>query len=228
MQFRWVGTLSEEELLGIPPSPRRSEVDATPFRCQEPPPKRPLHPAEAPRRRPHGRDALALLTVGAAVWLAVGGAGNGLTFSGSESDAPEALESTVSSVVVGHDPIASLPRSLPANGERTQPGGRGGAQASDTKDGKEGSAKDDDASSPPSDDGGGPGNPPLAEVDVPGVGQVTVEQPRLLTSLTAKTCFRRPFHCPKGVEAVGSVDRLRGRETDGLVGGPPEGKLAAS
>ena len=175
-QFRWVGTLSEEELLGIPPSVRRSEVDAIPLRSQEPPPRRPPRPVAEPKRGLHGRDAFAALTVGAAVWLAVGGAGSGLPFSRYAPDTPEAIESTALGVVVERDPIASLPRSLPANDVQTQMGGRGGTQGSDTKGGK-----DDDARPSQGDDdgqpGGDPADPPLAEVSVAGVGQVTVEQP---------------------------------------------------
>jgi hypothetical protein len=169
-QFRWVGTLSEEELLGVPVIARRTAMDAT-IRPADPPPRRPLDPAPIRGRRLHKRDILSVLAVGAAVWLAVGGAGHGLRFPGSASDAPEAIGSTSSSVVVDRDPIASLPRLAPANNREIPPGAGGREQGTKGKGGKH------DSNSPRADEGGEPAEPPLAEVTVPRVGTVSVEQP---------------------------------------------------
>jgi hypothetical protein len=173
-QFRWVGTLSEEELLGIPASFRHAEVDAIPIQNAQPPPRRPLHPAPGRARRPHRRDVVAVLAVGAAVWLAIGGVGSGLRSSGATPYAPKSVGSTTSSVVAERDEIASLPRFFPARDEDMGTRGPGQTQhpASETKGGKH------DPSPPPGGDGGGdPTEPPLVEVTVPGVGDVVVEQP---------------------------------------------------
>jgi hypothetical protein len=158
-QFRWVGTLSEEELLGVPVIARRTALDAT-IRPANPPPSRPLDPAPIRARRLHKRDI-----------LSVGGAGHGLRFPGSASDAPEAIGSTSSSVVVDRDPIASLPRLAPANNREIPPGAGGREQGTKGKGGKH------DSNPPRADEGGEPAEPPLAEVTVPGVATVSVEQP---------------------------------------------------
>jgi hypothetical protein len=151
-QFRWVGTLSEEELLGVPVIARRTALDAT-IRPANPPPSRPLDPAPIRARRLHKRDILSVLAVGAA------------------SDAPEAIGSTSSSVVVDRDPIASLPRLAPANNREIPPGAGGREQGTKGKGGKH------DSNPPRADEGGEPAEPPLAEVTVPGVATVSVEQP---------------------------------------------------
>jgi hypothetical protein len=169
-QFRWVGTLSEEELLGIPASVRHAEVDAIPIRTAQPPPRRPIHPVPPRARRPHRRDAVAVLGVGAAVWLAVGGIGNGLRFNGSAPEVPESVGSTTSNMVVERDDVASLPRFAPAS-KREMPGVGGREQATNGKGGKH------DSAPPRADEGGEPAEPPLAEVTVSGIGTVTVERP---------------------------------------------------
>src|SRR5215204_366695 len=148
-QFRWVGTLSEEELLGVPVIARRTDSDAT-IRPANPPPRPPLDPAPTRARRLHKRDILSVLAVGAAVWLAVGGAGHGLRFSGSASDAPEAVGSTSSGIVVDRDPIASLPRFAPASDREIPPGVGGREQGTKGKGGKR------DSTPPRTDEGGEP------------------------------------------------------------------------
>ena len=178
-QFRWVGTLSEEELLGIPTFVRHPEVDAIPTRNGQPPPRRSLHPTPPRAKHAHRRDVVALLTVGAAVWLAVGGIGDGLRSRAPAPDAPESVGSAASSMVAERDEIASLPRFFPAKERETSTGGAGHEPESETRDGEQDSSDGKHDSSPPprGDDGGGPAERPLVEVTVPAVGRVVVDQP---------------------------------------------------
>jgi hypothetical protein len=86
-QLRWVGQLSEEELLGIPASvlPRRTKVAV---RSTQAPPARRVVTMVSPVRRLHAREPLAIVSVAGLVMLMLGGVGAGSRFWGSAPLAP--------------------------------------------------------------------------------------------------------------------------------------------
>jgi hypothetical protein len=182
-QFRWVGQPSEEELLGIPVATTRQRkciaVSAAPK-----PPARQVVIAPSPTRRLHARDVLTVLAVGAVVWLVLGGAGAGFRFPGSAPAVAEATDRDTGSVVLDREELGSLPRTLP-----TQTVGASTSEDQKPEDRGSNSGGKNDPAPPGGGDGGGGGsgggggdNPttsPLAQVTLPGVGTVTVEEPDL-------------------------------------------------
>jgi hypothetical protein len=175
--FRWVGHLSEEELLGGPPaslSPARS-VSFQPQRLPAParsPVSMPqsADPLAVPLRwRFQARDLVALAAVAAAVWLALRGS-EGLPFRSSDPVEPaSATEFVTSSIGLDRQELRSLPRGT--NAANTSPGSVSGVKG--TQGGRGGSNHDP---KPPPDE---TSTPPLVQVTVPGVGTVTVDQPDL-------------------------------------------------
>jgi hypothetical protein len=172
--FRWLGHLSEEELLGGPPA-TMSRARALSFQPQSlpapassrtspPPSADPL--AAGPRWRFQGRDLIAVGAVTAAVWFAVQGS-EGLPFRSSEAVEPAtATEFVTTNVALDRQELRSLPRGMNA--------ARG--NGSGVKDGRgdRGGSGSNDKPKPPPDD---TSTPPLVQLTVPGVGTVTVDQP---------------------------------------------------
>jgi hypothetical protein len=185
-RFRWVGQVSEEELLGLPASGlhRTNGYYAVP----RPAPARASEATGAERRRgPRARDLAAVVAVGGGVWLAVHLGESRLPSYGQSEVVPTASRADAGVVVVDSDrsELASLPRERPANSPArpragpTEAGGNtdGGRSKGNGSSGSSG-AKDDDPAPPPP-----PTTetkePPLLEANVPGVGSVTVEDPGL-------------------------------------------------
>jgi hypothetical protein len=172
--FRWLGHLSEEELLGGPPA-TVSRTRALSFQPQSLPapassrtsPPRSADPlATGPRWRFQARDLIAVGAVTAAVWFALQGS-EGLPFRSSEAVEPEtATEFVTTNVALDRRELRSLPRGMNAT--------RGnGSGVNDDRGGRGGSASNDKPKPPPDDTS----TPPLVQLTVPGVGTVTVDQP---------------------------------------------------
>jgi hypothetical protein len=178
-QLRWLGQLSEEELLGIPVSrQRRTQVAVS---VAQAPPVRDVAIPPSPVRRLQIRNALTVLGVAGLVWLMLGGVGAGSPFGGSAPVAPEAYAFGPGQVVDDRRELASLPRPVPLSsqdrGERTS--------ASGTAEDRGSMPGGKDEPSPPGGGGGGggggdtPTDPPLVQATLPVVGTVTVEEPEL-------------------------------------------------
>ena len=177
--FRWVGHLSEEELLGGPP-PTVSRARALSFQPQPLP-----APASAPTSPPPSDDSVAtrahwrfqardLIAVGAvlaAVWFALQGS-EGLPFHSSEAVEPAtATEVVTTNAALDRQELRSLPRGT--NAAETSPGN--GSRVEDDPGGSGGSGSNDKPKPPPDETS----TPPLLKVTVPGVGSVTLDQPDL-------------------------------------------------
>ena len=177
--FRWVGHLSEEELLGGPPA-TVSRPRALSFQPQPLP-----EPASAPTSPPpsddpvatrshwrfQARDLIAVGAVLAAVWFALQGS-EGLPFHSSEAVEPAtATELVTTNAALDRQELRSLPR-----GTNAADASRGnGSRVKDDQGGSGGSGSNDKPK-PPADE---TKTPPLLEVTVPGVGSVTLDQPDL-------------------------------------------------
>jgi len=173
--FRWVGHLSEEELLGGPPAtvPRARALSFQPQPLPAPAsspssPPASIDPlATEPRWRFQARDLFAVGAVAATVWFALQGS-EGLPFRSSEAVVPSsATEFVTTNVALDRQELRSLPRgtnvaNASQSGSRVK-GDRGGSGSSDKP-------------KPPPED---TSTPPLLQVTVPGVGTVTVDQPDL-------------------------------------------------
>jgi len=173
--FRWVGHLSEEELLGGPPAtvPRARALSFQPQPLPAPAsspssPPASIDPlATEPRWRFQARDLIAVGAVAATVWFALQGS-EGLPFRSSEAVVPSsATEFVTTNVALDRQELRSLPRgtnvaNASQSGSRVK-GDRGGSGSSDKP-------------KPPPED---TSTPPLLQVTVPGVGTVTVDQPDL-------------------------------------------------
>jgi hypothetical protein len=179
--FRWLGHLSEEELLGGGPPATFSPARALSFeppplpapvssRTTPPPPADP--PAVGPRWHFQRRDLIAISAVMAAVWFALQGP-EGLPFRSSEAAEPAtATELVTTNLAVDRQELRSLPR-----GTNTPDGsgGNGSGGKGDKGTGGGGSGSKDKPKPPPDDTS----TPPLLKVTVPGVGTVTLDQPNL-------------------------------------------------
>jgi hypothetical protein len=118
---------------------------------------------------------IALAAVAAAVWFAVRGA-DGVPLRSVEAATPTAADGVTASVLADRQELLSLPRE------------RGGTTTSATgvAPGEDKSGKHDSGSSGPGggkgdDDapGGGESQDPLLQATVPGIGSVTLEQPKV-------------------------------------------------
>jgi hypothetical protein len=177
--FRWVGHLSEEELLGGPPA-TVSRARALSFQPQPLP-----APASAPTSPPpsddpvatrahwrfQARDLIAVGAVLAAVWFALQGS-EGLPFHSSEAVEPAtATELVTTNAALDRQELRSLPR-----GTNAAEASRGsGSSVKDDPGGTGGSGSNDKPKPPPDETS----KPPLLKVTVPGVGSVTLDQPDL-------------------------------------------------
>ena len=178
-QVRWVGQLSEEELLGIPVSllPRRSQV---PVRAAQPPPARRVAAPPSPVRRRQVREPLAVLALAGLVALMLGGVGAGSRFSGAS---PVSLDASAGQVVIDRQELGSLPRAVPSSSHDHE----AGTSRSGTVEDRGSKPERKKEPSPPGGGGGGgggsdePSNPPLVQVTLPVVGTVTVDEPELPT-----------------------------------------------
>ena len=182
-RFRWVGQVSEEELLGLPASGLH-RTNGSHAAASRPAPVRASEAARPERRGPRARDVAAVAVVGGAVWLALHLAEGRLPSYGQNEVVPTASRADAGVVVVDGDrrELASLPRERPEKptarptaspaetGGKTGGGHSKGDGSSGTKDG------DDPAPPPPPTE---TEDPPLIEANVPGVGTVTVEEPDL-------------------------------------------------
>jgi hypothetical protein len=178
-EFRWVGHLSEEELLGGPPA-TVSRARALSFQPQPLP-----APASAPTSPPpsdgpvatrahwrfQARDLIAVGAVLAAVWFALQGS-EGLPFYSSEAVEPAtATELVTTNAALDRQELRSLPR-----GTNATDASRGnGSRVKDDQGGSGGSGSNDKPKPPPDETS----TPPLLKVTVPGVGSVTLDQPDL-------------------------------------------------
>jgi hypothetical protein len=179
-EFRWVGHLSEEELLGGPPA-TVSRARALSFQPQPLPapasaPTSP-HPSDDPvapraRWRFQARDLIAVGAVLAAVWFALQGS-DGLPFRSSEAVEPANATELVTTHAAALDrqELRSLPRGTNA-AEASQ--GKGSPVKEDQ--GGSGGSGSNDKPKPLPDE---TSTPPLLQVTVPGVGSVTLDQPDL-------------------------------------------------
>jgi hypothetical protein len=178
-QLRWLGQLSEEELLGIPVSRQRRTQVAV--RAAQAPPVRDVAIPTSPVRRLQVRDALTVLAVAGLVWLMLGGVGAGSPFGGSAPVAPEAYAFGPGQVAVDRRELGSLPRPVPPSSQDR--GDRASASGTAEVPGSKPGGKDEP--SPPGGGGGGggggdnPTDPPLVQATLPVVGTVTVEEPEL-------------------------------------------------
>jgi hypothetical protein len=179
--FRWLGHLSEEELLGGPPatvSPARAlsfEPPPLPVpvssRTSPPPPADP--PAVEPRWHFQRRDLIAVGAVMAAVWFALQGP-EGLPFRSSEAVVPaSATELVTTNLAVDRQELRSLPRGT--NTPEGSPGNGSSGKGDEGAAGGGGSGSKDKPKPPPDETS----TPPLLKVTVPGVGSVTLDQPNL-------------------------------------------------
>jgi hypothetical protein len=180
--FRWLGHLSEEELLGGPrasASPMGAlSFEPRPLPAPGPSPTSPPASADPPETKARWhfqrRDLVAIGAVMAAVWFALQGP-EGLPFRSSEAAEPAtATELVTTNLAVERQELRSLPRGTNAaeasrgngSGGKGEEGGAGGGGGSGSK----------DKPKPPPDD---TSTPPLLKVTVPGVGSVTLDQPNL-------------------------------------------------
>jgi hypothetical protein len=178
--FRWVGHLSEEELLGGPPA-TASRARALSFQPQPlpAPASSPISPppsvdplVEEPRWRFQARHLIAVGAVTAAVWFALQGS-EGLPFRSSEAVVPpSANEFVTTNVALDRQELRSLPR-----GTNAADTSRGNGSGVDEDRGGRGGSGSNDKPKPPPDD---TSTPPLLQAAVPGVGTVTLDQPDLL------------------------------------------------
>jgi hypothetical protein len=175
--FRWVGHLSEEELLGGPPA-TVSRARALSFQPQPlpapasasaPPPPSDDPLATRPHWRFQARDLIAVGAVLAAVWFALQGS-EGLPFRSSEAVEPAtATELVTANAALDRQELRSLPRGTnPAEASRGN-----GSRVKDDQRGSGGTGSNDKPKPPPDETS----TPPLLQVTVPGVGSVTLEQP---------------------------------------------------
>lgn len=177
--FRWLGHVSEEELLGGPPAtvPRARALSFQPqplpapasSPTAPPPPADPL--ATPPRWRFQARDLIAVGAVTAAVWFALQGP-EGLPFRSSEAVEPAtATELVTMNDALDRQELRSLPRGTnPADASRGN-----GSGVKEDRGGRGGPGSNDKPKPPPDDTS----TPPLLQVTVPGVGTVTLDQPNL-------------------------------------------------
>jgi hypothetical protein len=176
--FRWVGHLSEEELLGGPPAtlsrPRALSFQPQPLPAPASAPTSPP-PSDDPVATSHWRfqprDLIAVGAVLAAVWFALRGT-EGLPFRSSEAVEPAtATELVTTNAALDRQELRSLPR-----GTNAAEASRGnGSRVKEDQGGSVGSGSKDKPKPPPDDTS----TPPLLEVTVPGVGSVTLDQPDL-------------------------------------------------
>jgi hypothetical protein len=176
--FRWLGHLSEEELLGGPPasvSPARAlSFQPQPLPAPVSSPTSPPQPADPPATEPgwrfQRRDLVAVGAVLAAVWFALQGP-EGLPFRSSEAAEPAtATELVTTNVALDRQELRSLPRGTDAGNAS-----RGNGSGQGDEGGRGGSGSKDKPKPPPDDTS----TPPLLQVTVPGVGTVTLDQPNL-------------------------------------------------
>jgi hypothetical protein len=177
--FRWVGHLSEEELLGGPPAtvsrPRALSFQPQPLRAPASAPASPPSSVDplvkGSRWRFQARDLIAVGAVAAAVWFALQGS-EGLPFRSSDAVEPSsATELVTTNAALDRQELRSLPR-----GTNAADASRGnGSRVKDDQGGSGGSGSNDKPKPPPDETS----TPPLLEVTVPGVGSVTLEQPDL-------------------------------------------------
>jgi hypothetical protein len=185
-----MGTPSEEQLLG----PLHRPVHEMTVSFEPPPPPEWIvsetpptdgNASESRRWRLGPRDFVALAAVATVVWLAVR-TGDGLPFRSSEPAAPTAvgnvtrttlapdrLEPTRSAIA----PTANTSGTKNGDGQKNRQDGQ-----KDQAGSRGGSGKGDD--DPPNGGGGGGGDDsttPLLQATVPGVGTVTVDQPKVPT-----------------------------------------------
>ena len=177
--FRWVGHLSEEELLGGPPAtasrPRAMSFQPQPLAAPASSPTSPS-PSDDPlvkgsRWRVQARDLIAVGAVAAAVWFALQGS-EGLPFRSSEAVEPAAAtELVTANAALDRQELRSLPR-----GTNVAKVSRGnGSRVKDDHLAIGGSGSNDKPKPPPDETS----TPPLLHVTVPGVGSVTLDQPNL-------------------------------------------------
>jgi hypothetical protein len=178
--FRWVGHLSEEELLGGPPA-TVSRARALTFQPQPLPtpvsaPSSPPPSDDPVATRAHwrfqARDLIAVGAVFAAVWFALQGS-EGLPFHSSEAVEPAtATELVTTNTALDRQELRSLPRGTNA----AEAPRENGSRVKDDQGGSGGSGSKDKPKPPPP---GETSTPPLLKVTVPGVGSVTLDQPDL-------------------------------------------------
>jgi hypothetical protein len=177
--FRWVGHLSEEELLGGPPAtvtrPRALSFQPEPLSAPASAPTSPPSSVDplvkGSRWRFQARDLIAVGAVFAAVWFALQGS-EGLPFHSSEAVEPAtATELVTTNAALDRQELRSLPRGT--NAVETSRGK--GSHVKDDQGGSGGSGSNDKPKPPPDETS----TPPLLEVTVPGVGSVTLDQPDL-------------------------------------------------
>jgi hypothetical protein len=181
-RFRWVGQVSEEELLGLSASGLHRTNGSR--AASRPAPARASEAVGAGRRcGPRARDLAAVTVVGGAVWLALHLADSRLPSYGQSEVVPTASRADAGVVVVDGErrELASLPRERPAKptakpaatpaeaGAKTGGGHSKGDGSSGTKD------REDPPPPPPTETE----DPPLIDANIPGVGTVTVEEPDL-------------------------------------------------
>jgi hypothetical protein len=184
-----MGTPTEEQLLG----PLHLPVHEMNVSFEPPPPPEWIvgetppadgNGSESRRWRVRPRDFVALAAVAAVVWLA-GRSGDGLRFRSSEP-APPAAVGNVTRTTLAPDrldlartaarPVADTSGPQQADSRKKQKDGQKDQQ------GSAGTGGDDD--DPPSGGGGGgrdDSTKPLLQATVPGVGTVTVDQPKVPT-----------------------------------------------
>jgi hypothetical protein len=179
-----MGRVSEEELLGLPPSGlhRRRELSAQPAR----PPARTVG-SVAPtrtRRRLRAKDVLVAVAVVGAVWVAIRGAESRAPGYEPVGVVPTDARADAGAYVVTRDrgELQSLLRERPTT-EPPAPGKASGSAGTQPSGGRSGgsdgssvSKGDEDPTPPPPTE---TSDPPLLEANVPGVGSVTVENPDL-------------------------------------------------
>jgi hypothetical protein len=178
-QVRWMGSPSEEQLLGPLHRPLR-EVSVS-FEPPQPPEWALSEPpvtegAGADNRgwRFGPRDLVALAAVSAVIWLAVRG-GEGLPFRSSEPAAPVATAGEIVRTTLAPDRL-DLKRTATRPGTDTP-----GAKKGDGKEDQKGSTRRGGKHGNPPDGGGDGKTEPLLEATIPGVGTVTVDEPKLPT-----------------------------------------------
>lgn len=183
-RFRWVGRVSEEELLGLPAAGLHRRDGHAPARLA-PMPTRSEDTQLGPRLRWGSRDVAVVVAVGGAVWLALNVAQSRLPHYEGVDVVPTLSGADTGAFVVPPDrsELASLPRESPTSpkphstaGAASNGGHAGGSRSDDGDSGGSGGPKDEDPTPPPPTD---TSKPPLVEANLPVVGNVKVEEPEV-------------------------------------------------
>jgi hypothetical protein len=155
--------------------------------------------ARPPRWQLRGRDLIALAAVGAAIWFAVQGP-EGVPFRAASApgtdQAPSANELVTTSIALDRSQLGSLPHSAAVQGNGVSSGDATAGTAGTVKGHKGGKGHGGGSGGPGGGGGtgGGSSDSGIAQVNVPGVGSVTLDPD--LPDLPVQTPKLPPVNLP--------------------------------